>query len=204
MSETRTDRSGQESRPRVIVGVSGASGAAYGRKALALLRSLDVETHLIVSQAAQVALSQELGESGTAFAAHADVNHSPKDIGAAPASGSFRTRGMIVAPCSVRTMSEIATGATSSLLTRAADVTLKERRPLVLLVRETPLHLGHLRTLCALAEMGAIIMPPVPAMYAAPQSLDDLVTQTVARALDFFGFDAPETTRWTGLSERAS
>lgn len=181
---------------RIIVGVSGASGAIYARHALQALRGAGVETHLVISKAAEMAMAYELGESAKEFAALADHKYAIGDVGAPIASGSFRTRGMLVAPCSVRTMSEIATGVTSSLLTRAADVVLKERRRLVLMVRETPLHLGHLRTMTALAEMGAVIMPPVPAFYAEPQSVDDIVAQSVARALDLFEIDTPTARRW--------
>jgi len=183
-------------RPRLVVGLTGASGAAYGLRALAAARELGVETHLVVSRSAALTLSQEAGLSLSQVQAQADVAYRAGDVGAAIASGSFRTLGMIVAPCSVRTMSEIATGVTSSLLTRAADVTLKERRPLVLMVRETPLHLGHLRTLVKLAEMGAVIAPPLPAFYAKPQSLEEMVDQSVGRALDLFGLDWKPVRRW--------
>lgn len=186
-------------RPRVVVGISGASGAIYGVRALEALRELDVETHLVATRAAMMTLAQETDLSPEDLGVKADVVHRLADVGATIASGSFRTLGMIVAPCSVRTMSEIATGVTSSLLTRAADVTLKERRPLVLLVRETPLHLGHLRTMTALAEMGAIIAPPVPAFYAKPQTLGEVVDQSVGRALDALGLDWAATSRWAGL-----
>ena len=151
---------------RIIVGISGASGAVYGVRALELLAAAGVETHLVVTRSAHLTLSQELGMSPAALAEKASVVHNIQDIGATISSGSFRTLGMLIAPCSVRTMSEIATGVTSTLISRAADVVLKERRKLVLMVRETPLHLGHLRTMTSLAEMGAIIMPPVPAFYA--------------------------------------
>jgi 4-hydroxy-3-polyprenylbenzoate decarboxylase len=181
---------------RLVVGVSGASGVIYAVRALAACRDLGLESHLVVSRAAALTLSEETELSLAQFQAMADVSHKAGDVGAAIASGSFRTRGMLVAPCSVRTMSEIATGVTSSLLTRAADVTLKERRPLVLMVRETPLHLGHLRTMVRLAEMGAVIAPPLPAFYARPQSLDELVDQSVGRALDAFGLSWDRVRRW--------
>jgi 4-hydroxy-3-polyprenylbenzoate decarboxylase len=181
---------------RIILGVSGASGAAYGRRALEALKEADIETHLVVSRAAEMAMSYELGEKARDFAALADFHYSIQDVGAPIASGSFRTRGMLIAPCSIRTMSEIATGVTSSLLTRAADVVLKERRRLVLMVRETPLHLGHLRTMAQLAEMGAIIAPPVPALYAEPQTAADIIDQSVGRALDLFDIDTPLAKRW--------
>jgi 4-hydroxy-3-polyprenylbenzoate decarboxylase len=181
---------------RLIVGISGASGVVYGLRALDACRDLGVESHLVMSRAAALTLGQETGLSVAQAQARADVVHKAADIGAAIASGSFPTLGMIVAPCSVRTMSEIATGVTSSLLTRAADVTLKERRPLVLMVRETPLHLGHLRTLVKLAEMGAVIAPPLPAFYARPATLEAMVDQSVGRALDLFGLAWAGVKRW--------
>jgi 4-hydroxy-3-polyprenylbenzoate decarboxylase len=182
--------------PPLVVGVSGASGAVLGVRVLEACRELGVATHLVVSRAAALTLAQETALDLAALSAKADVTHRVGDIGAAIASGSFRTCGMIVAPCSVKTMSEIATGVTSSLLTRAADVTLKERRTLVLMVRETPLHLGHLRTMVQLAEMGAVIAPPMPAFYAAPQSLAEIVDQAVGRALDLFGLAWRPVRRW--------
>jgi 4-hydroxy-3-polyprenylbenzoate decarboxylase len=182
--------------PRLVVGISGASGIVYGLRALDACRELGVETHLVMSKAAALTLSQETDLSTAEVNAKADVVHKVSDIGAAIASGSFRTLGMIVAPCSVRTMSEIAIGVTSSLLTRAADVVLKERRPLVLMVRETPLHLGHLRTLVRLAEMGAVIAPPLPAFYARPATLEAMVDQSVGRALDLFGLSWKPVKRW--------
>ena len=181
---------------RLVVGISGASGVVYGLRALAACRELGVESHLVLSKAAALTLAQETALSPADVNAMADVVHKVSDIGAAIAAGSFRTLGMIVAPCSVRTMSEIATGVTSSLLTRAADVTLKERRPLVLMVRETPLHLGHLRTLVKLAEMGAVIAPPLPAFYAKPASIEAMVDQSVGRALDLFGLSWTPVKRW--------
>lgn len=185
-----------DERPRLVVGLSGASGSAYGLRVLDACRELGVETHLVMSRSAALTLSQETGLAPAQAQARAAVSHKASDIGAAIASGSFRTLGMIVAPCSVRTMSEIATGVTSSLLTRAADVTLKERRPLVLMVRETPLHLGHLRTMVRLAEMGAVIAPPLPAFYAQPATLDEMVDQSVGRALDLFGLSWRPVKRW--------
>ncbi|MGI9169622.1 MAG: UbiX family flavin prenyltransferase [Caulobacteraceae bacterium] len=187
-------------RRRLVVGLSGASGAIYGVRVLDACRDLDIESHLIVSRAGALTLKEETGLSPADLAARADVVHRLGDVGAAVASGSFPALGMIVAPCSVRTMSEIVTGVTASLLTRAADVTLKERRPLVLMVRETPLHLGHLRTLVSLAEMGATIAPPVPAFYAKPSGLAEMVDQTVGRALDPFGLDWSGVRRWLGLA----
>lgn len=183
-------------RPRLVIGISGASGVIYGVRALDACRDLGVESHLVVSKSAVLTLQQETGESVSALNARAEVVHRVSDIGAAIASGSFRTLGMLVAPCSVRTMSEIATGVTSSLLTRAADVTLKERRTLVLMVRETPLHLGHLRTLTRLAEMGAVIAPPLPAFYAKPASIAEMVDQSVGRALDLFDLSWRPVKRW--------
>jgi 4-hydroxy-3-polyprenylbenzoate decarboxylase len=181
---------------RLVVGISGASGVQYGVRTLDALADLGIESHLVVTRAAGLTLSSETTLTPEALSAKAAVVHRLADVGASIASGSFRTLGMIVAPCSVRTMSEIATGVTSTLLTRAADVTLKERRPLVLMVRETPLHLGHLRTLVRLAEMGAIIAPPLPAFYAQPASLEDLVDQSVGRALDLFGLSWAAVRRW--------
>jgi 4-hydroxy-3-polyprenylbenzoate decarboxylase len=183
-------------RPRLVVGISGASGVAYGLRTLDACREMGVETHLILSRAAGLTIAQETGLTVADVQARADVNYKVGDVGAAVASGSFRTLGMIIAPCSVRTMSEIASGVTSSLLTRAADVTLKERRNLVLMVRETPLHLGHLRTMVQLAEMGAVIAPPLPAFYAKPASLDEMVDQSVGRALDLFGLSWTLVRRW--------
>ena len=185
--------------PRLVVGISGASGVTYGIRVLEALRELGVESHLVVTRAALLTLSQETDLTPDDLTGRADVVHKLADVGATIASGSFRTLGMIVAPCSVRTMSEIATGVTSNLLTRAADVVLKERRPLVLMVRETPFHLGHLRTMTALTEMGAIIAPPLPAFYARPKTIDDIVDQSVGRALDLFGLDWSAVRRWDGL-----
>jgi len=183
-------------RSRLIVGISGASGVAYGLRALDACRDLGVETHLILSKAAALTIAQETNLSLSDVQSRADVNYKVGDVGAAVASGSFKTLGMIIAPCSVRTMSEIASGVTSSLLTRAADVTLKERRTLVLMVRETPLHLGHLRTMVQLSEMGAVIAPPLPAFYAKPATLDDMVDQSVGRVLDLFGQSWAHVRRW--------
>ena len=181
---------------RLIVGVSGASGIVYGIRALQILRELNIETHLVASKAAEMTLNYETDSSIAAFRGEADHVYKMPDVGAPIASGSFRTMGMLIAPCSVRTMSEIATGVTSSLLTRAADVVLKERRRLVLMVRETPYHLGHIRTMEKLTEMGAIICPPLPAFYTNPKSMEDLIDQSVGRALDLFGLDWEETRRW--------
>ncbi|HEY1750242.1 MAG TPA: UbiX family flavin prenyltransferase [Caulobacteraceae bacterium] len=183
-------------QPPLVVGISGASGAMLGVRTLDACRELGVATQLIVSRAAARTVSAETGLDLAALAAKAGASHPPGDVGAAIASGSFPTRGMIIAPCSVRTMSEIATGVTSTLMSRAADVTLKERRPLVLMVRETPLHLGHLRTLVQLAEMGAVIAPPVPAFYAELNTLAEAIDQSVGRALDLFGLSWRPVRRW--------
>ena len=187
---------GEAEQSRLVVGVSGASGVVYGVRVLDALRELGVESHLVVTKAAALTLASETQVTPEELSAKATVTHRLADVGASIASGSFKTLGMIVAPCSVRTMSEIATGVTSTLLTRAADVTLKERRPLVLMVRETPFHLGHLRTMVRLAEMGAIIAPPLPAFYAKPATLEELVDQSVGRALDLFGLSWSATRRW--------
>ena len=181
---------------RLIIGMSGASGLVYGIRLLQILRNTPYETHLVVSRAAEIALAHETDRKVADVKAMADVRYAPGDIGAAIASGSYRTDGMIIAPCSIRSMSEIATGVTTTLLTRAADVVLKERRRLVLMVRETPLHTGHLRTMLALSEMGAIIAPPVPAFYARPHSIEDMVDQTVGRVLDLFGIETGHVHRW--------
>ena len=185
---------------RLIIGISGASGAAYGLKALELARGAGIETHLVVSRSALLTLQQELGMQRAELERHADIVHPVANVGATIASGSFRTMGMLIAPCSIRTMSEIATGVTSTLMSRAADVVLKERRRLVLMVRETPLHLGHLETMTRVTQMGAIVMPPVPALYAKPKDLDELITHSVARALDLFDIETGAVKRWEGLS----
>jgi 4-hydroxy-3-polyprenylbenzoate decarboxylase len=187
-----TPRQGQ----RLIVGISGASGIAYGIAALEMLRKLAVEAHLVMTRSAVVTLAHELRMKLSEVRALAHTTHAIDDIGASIASGSFRTIGMLVAPCSIRSLSEIAYGATSNLLTRAADVVLKERRRLVLMVRETPLHLGHLRAMTQATEAGAVIMPPVPALYARPASVDEMVRHSVGRALDLFGLESGEVRRW--------
>lgn len=183
---------------RIVVGISGASGVVLGVRLLEILRELEVETHLVLTRAAVLTIGHELGRPIDSVKALASVVHPLMDVGAAIASGSFRTDGMIVAPCSMRTLAAIATGVTDTLLTRAADVVLKERRRLVLLARETPLHLGHLRNMVAVTEMGAVVMPPVPAFYAAPTSLDSIVDQILGRALDLFELDWARVTRWRG------
>jgi 4-hydroxy-3-polyprenylbenzoate decarboxylase len=179
----------------MVVGITGASGILYGVKLLHLLRALKVESHLVLTRAARLTIPHETDLTAREIASLADVTYGIGDVAASISSGSFITLGMIVAPCSIRTLSEIATGTTSSLLTRAADVTLKERRRLVLMVRETPLTLGHIRAMAAATENGAIIAPPVPAFYTRPVSLDDIITHTVARTLDLFGLDAGMS-RW--------
>ena len=182
--------------PRMIVGISGASGVIYGARLLELLRPLAVETHLVISRAAEVTLALETDLKPAAVRARADFVHAIGDMAAPISSGSFRTMGMVVAPCSIRSMAEIASGATTTLLTRAADVVLKERRRLVLVVRETPLHTGHLRTMTALSEMGAVIAPPVPAFYAKPATIAEMIDQTLGRVLDLFELDSGTVRRW--------
>jgi len=183
-------------KARLIVGISGASGIVYGVRLLQVLQRLPVETHLVMSRAAEITLAYETDMKVADVKALADVTHGIADIGASISSGSFRTLGMIVAPCSVKSMSEIATGVTANLLSRAADVVLKERRRLVLMLRETPLHLGHIETMKRVTEMGAIVAPPLPAFYAKPKSIDDLVNQSVGRVLDLFDIDTGTVTRW--------
>jgi 4-hydroxy-3-polyprenylbenzoate decarboxylase len=182
--------------PRLIVGISGASGAIYGVRLLELLQDTPIETHLVVSKSALITLAHETELSWSQLKGLADVSYSNQDIGAAIASGSFKTMGMVIAPCSVRSMSEIASGVTSTLLTRAADVVLKERRRLVLMVRETPLHRNHLRSLTELAELGAVIAPPVPAFYAKPSCLEEMVDHTLGRVLDMFDIELGIVRRW--------
>ncbi|MBR1177400.1 UbiX family flavin prenyltransferase [Bradyrhizobium sp. KB893862 SZCCT0404] len=187
----------QDASPkRMIIGISGASGVTYGVRLLQLLRNAGVETHLVMSKTAELTFAYETDLKIAEVRALANVNHAIDDMASAISSGSFRTAGMIVAPCSMRSMSEIASGVTTTLLTRAADVVLKERRRLVLMVRETPLHTGHLRTMTALSEIGAIIAPPVPAFYAKPETIDDMVEHTVGRVLDLFDIDIGVVRRW--------
>jgi 4-hydroxy-3-polyprenylbenzoate decarboxylase len=184
------------SQTRIIVGISGASGIIYGVRLLEVLRAAGIETHLVMSRSAEVTLAYETSLKVKDVRALAAVVYNVADIGAAISSGSFKTRGMIIAPCSIRTVSEIASGVTSSLLSRAADVVLKERRRLVLMVRESPLHTGHLRTLTAASEMGAIIAPPMPGFYSLPTSVGDIVNHTVGRVLDLFEIDSGLVRRW--------
>lgn len=179
---------------RLIVGISGASGMIYADRLLKGAKAAGCETHVVISRAAKMTMAYEMGEGFELEGA--DVIYGINDVGAPIASGSYRTLGMVVVPCSVKTMSEIATGVTSTLLTRAADVCIKERRTLSLMVRETPFHLGHLRTMTHLAEMGAIIAPPLPAFYAEPSSIEELVDQSVGRILDQFGLDTGQVKRW--------
>ena len=183
---------------RLIVGISGASGTIYGVRLLELLRKAEVETHLVMSRSAEMTLAYETDIKPKDVRALASVHYAVTDIGAAISSGSFPTVGMIIAPCSIRTMSEIASGVTASLLSRAADVVLKEKRRLVLAIRETPLHVGHLRSMTVLAEIGAVIAPIVPAFYNRPQSVDDIVNHTCGRLLDLFGIDTGIVKRWKG------
>lgn len=187
---------------RLIVGITGASGTIYGVRVLQALRTLGVESHLVVSKAGDQTRALETDLSADDLRGLADKVYAPGDIAAAISSGSFQTMGMIVAPCSVRTLGEIATGVTAGLVSRAADVCLKERRRLVLMFRETPLHAGHLRSLLAVTEMGAIVAPPLPAFYARPATLDEMVTHSVARALDLFGLDTQAFPRWTGPARK--
>ncbi|VBB68800.1 3-polyprenyl-4-hydroxybenzoate carboxy-lyase UbiX [invertebrate metagenome] len=177
-------------RARLIAGISGASGIVYGLRLLTMARQLGVETHLVMTAAAEVALARETSYKVVDVQAMADACHQVHDLTASLASGAFQTIGMVIAPCSIRSLSEIATGVTSNLLTRAADVTLKERRRLVLMVRESPLHRGHLRAMLRVTELGGIVAPPVPAFYIRPQSLDVVVDYTVGRILDLFGLDS--------------
>lgn len=190
------------SNPPILVGITGASGAVYGVRLLELLRACNVEAHLVVSRAAQITLTYETSFKLGDIERLASVVYSNDDIGAACSSGSFPTRGMVIAPCSIKTMSEIATGNTANLISRAADVVLKERRRLVLMLRETPLHIGHIRNMATVTEAGGIIYPPVPAFYALPNSIEEMVDHTLARVLDLFEIDTGLTRRWTGKRER--
>ena len=181
---------------RLVVGISGASGVIYGVRALQRLKEAGVETHLVMTQAAKITLAHELDMKVAQVEALASIAYRAEDIGAPISSGSFQTLGMLVAPCSVRSLSEIASGVTAGLLSRAADVALKERRRVVLLMRETPLHVGHLKSMLTVTEMGAIVAPPVPAFYARPRSLDEMIDHTVGRTLDLFGLDVGGVKRW--------
>lgn len=192
----------QSKQQRLIVGISGASGIAYGVRTLELARSLGLETHLVMTRSAKITSAYETSLKVKHIQDIANFVHDNDDIAASISSGSFKTLGMIVAPCSIRSLSEIAYGTTSSLLTRAADVILKERRRLVLMVRETPLHHGHLQSMLRVTEAGAIVMPPVPAFYMKPESIEEVVTHSCGRALDLFGFDVPQVKRWTEPQDR--
>jgi 4-hydroxy-3-polyprenylbenzoate decarboxylase len=187
---------GNAAARRIVVGITGASGVAYGIRTLEVLRQAGIETHLILSKAAELTMTCETDLKPADVRALASVWYASGDIGAAISSGSFRTMGMLIVPCSIRTMSEIATGVTATLMSRAADVVLKERRRLVLGVRETPLHSGHLRTLLQLSDMGAVVAPLVPAFYSRPQSLEDIVDHTVGRLLDLFDVETDIVKRW--------
>ncbi|ANH84055.1 hypothetical protein A8C56_18610 [Niabella ginsenosidivorans] len=195
-SQNRPDR-----KRRIIIGISGATGIIYGIRLLQVLKEIAIETHLVITKPGEMTRSFETEISSEALKNLADFSYNVQDIGAAISSGSFKTMGMIVAPCSVRTLSEIATGATGNLLTRAADVVLKERRKLVLLVRETPLHAGHLKSMLAVTENGGIIAPPVPAFYNKPGSVNDIVDYTVGRTLDLFDLEVPGMFRWKEKTE---
>jgi 4-hydroxy-3-polyprenylbenzoate decarboxylase len=186
-----------DTSPRLIVGISGASGVIYGVRLLEALKALPVATHLVMTRTAELTLAHETDLKVSDVRRLADVAYKIDDLAAAISSGSYRTMGMIVAPCSMRSLSEIAHGITSNLLTRAADVVLKERRKLVLVARETPLHAIHLRNMATLAEMGAILAPPVPAFYNRPKTLDDIIDHTVGRLLDLFDLDTGKVKRWS-------
>ena len=202
LQKTTGKKSGGNPAKRLIVGISGASGAIYGVRLLELLKDSEIETHLVMSRAAHLTLAAETNFKVADVEALADVVHSNQDIGAACSSGSFQNLGMVVAPCSVKTMAEIATGVTANLISRAADVALKERRRVVLMLRETPLHLGHIKSMAAVTESGAIVYPPVPAFYTHPESLEDMVDHTLGRVLDLFDIDLNLVRRWTGELSR--
>jgi 4-hydroxy-3-polyprenylbenzoate decarboxylase len=186
---------------KMIVAITGASGTIYGIRLLEALSNIGVETHLVMSDSAKITMAMETTFTPSYVESLATEVHSAKNVGASIASGSFRTLGMVVAPCSVHTMSDIAWGSTSNLITRAADVVLKERRRLILLFRETPLHAGHIKTMAQVTENGAIVMPPVPALYTNPQSIDDIINHTVGRVLDLFDLDNDLVKRWNGLGK---
>jgi 4-hydroxy-3-polyprenylbenzoate decarboxylase len=185
--------------PRIVVGITGATGAIYGVRLLERLKQLGAQTHLIVSPAGVLNVHHELGLDRKALEALADVAYNPADVGAALASGSFATDAMVVAPCSMKSLAAVAHGLSDNLLSRAADVTLKERRRLVLMVRETPFNLAHLRNMTAVTEMGGIVFPPLPAFYHRPQSIDDLVDDTVERVLGLLGLEQATPKSWAGL-----
>ncbi len=189
------------SSDELIIAITGASGAVFGVRMLEILQESDIKTHLIVSKAAAITIPHETNMTVKQVEHLADVVHKVGDISACISSGSFKTMGMVIAPCSVKTMSEIATGISSNLISRAADVMLKERRKLVLMVRETPLHTVHLRHMTTLSEMGAIIAPPVPAFYNQPATIDDQVTHSVGRVLDLFDIESNRINRWKGIQK---
>jgi 4-hydroxy-3-polyprenylbenzoate decarboxylase len=189
-------------RPRIIVGITGASGAIYGVRLLELLKGSRIEAHVIISKAAKITIAYETHLKVSEIESLATVVHPIDDIAAACSSGSFQTLGMIIAPCSIKTMSEIAAGTTSNLISRAADVALKERRRVVLLLRETPLHIGHIRSMAAVTEAGAIVYPPVPAFYSRPQTLEEMVDHTLGRVLDLFDLEVGFVKRWSGEKRR--
>jgi 4-hydroxy-3-polyprenylbenzoate decarboxylase len=186
---------------KMIVAITGASGTIYGIRLLEALSSVGVESHLIMSDSAKITMAMETTFTPSYVESLATEVHSAKNVGASIASGSFRTLGMVVAPCSVHTMSDIAWGSTSNLITRAADVVLKERRRLILLFRETPLHAGHIKTMAQVTENGAIVMPPVPALYTNPKSIDDIINHTIGRVLDLFDLDNDLVKRWNGIGK---
>lgn len=198
MRKGRTLTPGTTTPSRLVVGITGASGILVGVRLLELLKATDIESHLVMSRAAEMALAFETDFEVKAVRRLAAHHHAIMAVGASIASGSFRTMGMVIAPCSIRTMSEIATGVTSTLVSRAADVCLKERRRLVLAVRETPLHLGHLRTMATLAELGAVVAPIAPAFYPRPKSLDEIIDHMAGRLLDLFGIETNAVRRWNG------
>ena len=203
LQKTKSKKSPGDPTKRLIIGISGASGAIYGIRLLELLKDTEIETHLIISRAAVMTIASETDRKIADVEALADVVHSNQDVGAACSSGSFQNLGIIVAPCSIKTMAEIATGVTANLISRAADVALKERRRVVLMLRETPLHLGHIRSMAAVTEAGAIVYPPVPAFYTRPQSLEDMVDHSLGRVLDLFDINLGLVRRWSGLKQKA-
>lgn len=186
---------------RLIIAITGASGTAYGVRLLQVLQATDIETHLVLTDSAKLTMAAETEFQPAQVQALADVVHASKNVGATIASGSFVTLGMVIAPCSINTLSEIAWGITGNLISRAADVTLKERRRLILLVRETPLHAGHLKSMLQVTQNGAIVMPPVPALYIKPKSVDEVIDHTVGRVLDLLGLETDLVQRWNGLGK---
>ena len=203
LQKTSSKKASSNPAKRLIVGISGASGAIYGIRLLELLHDTDIETHLVISRAAQMTIATETNFKISDVEALADIVHSNQDIGAACSSGSFQNLGMVIAPCSVKTMSEIASGVTANLISRSADVAMKERRRVVLMLRETPLHLGHIRSMAAVTEAGAIVYPPVPAFYSNPKSLEDMVDHTLGRVLDLFDINLGTVRRWGGLKKKS-